>query len=415
MPAKTLKKMVEEIKEKSEEMAQVFAEAGPDLDFDKVTTLKGDDIKSNEDKVKWVQEREQELADLNTAMAERLALEKTRDHSSELISVLGLLDQPTNMIAAAVEAAKGDKSATPGFWESFTKAYKPEMKDSEFELDIDAKTLFETTAGWEPETTRTGRVVDAVTRPIQITQVIPTSPTNQSAIVFMEETTYSPAAAETAEGGTFPEAQFELTERTSNVRKITHFVPATDEQLEDEASAGGYLDRRMRFGVEQRLDLQIVQGDGNAPNLDGLMAFSGIQTYALAGEPALDAIHKGITLVNVTGRAVASAILIHSNDWQAIRLVRTADGIYILGPPTEVGPLTLWGLPVVVNEVMTENTAIVGDYANFIELRIKRGVTVKVSDSHDDFFIKGKQAIRADMRVALPIYRAAAFCTVTGI
>ena len=415
MAAKTLKKMVEEIKVKSEEMAQVFTEAGPDLDFDKVTTLKGDDIKSNEDKVKWVQEREAELAELNTEMAERIKLEKTRDHSSQLMSVLDLLDQPTNMIAAAVEAAKGNNSASKGFMESFKDAYKPEMYDTEFELDIDVKTLFQTTAGWAPETTRTGRVVDAVTKPIQITQVIPTSPTNQSAIVYMEETTYSPAAAETAEGGAFPEAEFALTERTANVRKIAHFVPASDEQLEDEPSAGGYLDRRMRFGIEQRLDNQILQGDGTPPNLEGILNKSGIQTYALAGEPALDAIHKGITLVNVTGRSVSSAIMIHSNDWQSIRLLRTADGIYILGPPTEVGPLTLWGLPVVVNEVLTENTALVGDFANFIELRIKRGVTVKVSDSHSDYFIKGKQAIRADMRAALPIYRAVAFCTVTGI
>jgi len=185
--------------------------------------------------------------------------------------------------------------------------------------------------------------------------------------------------------------------------------------LEDEPSAGGYLDRRMRFGLEQRLDNQILQGDGNAPNLEGILNKAGIQTYALAGEPALDAIHKGITLVNVTGRSVASAIMIHSNDWQDIRLLRTADGIYILGPPTESGPLTLWGLPVVINQVNTENTALVGDFANFVELRMKRGVTVKVSDSHSDYFIKGKQAIRADMRAALPIYRAAAFCTVTGI
>ena len=90
MGAKTLKKMVEEIKVKAEEMAQVFTEAGPEYDFDKVTTLKGDDIKSNEDKVKWVQEREQELTDLNAAMAERIKLEKTRDHSTELIAVLDL-------------------------------------------------------------------------------------------------------------------------------------------------------------------------------------------------------------------------------------------------------------------------------------------------------------------------------------
>ncbi len=413
MGATTLKHKIDEMRTVEAEMTKVFEEAGPEMDFDKVTTLKGDDIKSNEDKVKWVQDTEKRLVEMQVAISDQVKLEKTRDHHGQLSSVLALLDAPINQIAGLVEATKGEPSEK-GFMELFKEQYKGQ-KDVEFELDLDVKTLFETTAGWELETTRTGRLVDDVTRPIQISQMIPTSPTNQSAIVYMEETTHSPAAAETSEGSAFAEAQYVVAEQTSTVRKIAHFIPVTDEQLEDEASAGGYLDRRMRFGLEQRLDLQIVQGDGNAPNLDGLEAFSGVQTYALSGEPALDAIHKGITLVNVTGRAVASAVFIHSNDWQSIRLLRTADGIYILGPPTERGPLTLWGLPIVVNEAVTENTAIVGDFANFIEIRVKRGVTVKVSDSHSDYFIKGKQAIRADMRVALPIYRPAAFCLVSNL
>jgi hypothetical protein len=38
-----------------------------------------------------------------------------------------------------------------------------------------------------------------------------------------------------------------------------------------------------------------------------------------------------------------------------------------------------------------------------------------VTNAHSDFFINGKQAMRADMRAAFPVYRAPAFCSVTGI
>jgi HK97 family phage major capsid protein len=58
---------------------------------------------------------------------------------------------------------------------------------------------------------------------------------------------------------------------------------------------------------------------------------------------------------------------------------------------------------------------VTGDFANFSELAFRKGITVKVSDSHAEFFREGKQAIRAEMRVALVIYRPGAFCTVTGL
>lgn len=110
-----------------------------------------------------------------------------------------------------------------------------------------------------------------------------------------------------------------------------------------------------------------------------------------------------------------NAVVMHPNDWQDIRLLRTADGIYIWGNPSDAGPERIWGLRVVQSDAETENTGLVGDFANHSELAVRRGVDVQVSNSHGTFFVEGKLAIRADMRVALIVYRPAAFATVTGI
>jgi hypothetical protein len=40
---------------------------------------------------------------------------------------------------------------------------------------------------------------------------------------------------------------------------------------------------------------------------------------------------------------------------------------------------------------------------------------VQVSNSHSSFFIEGKLAIRADVRLAVIFYRPKAFGTVTGL
>jgi HK97 family phage major capsid protein len=145
------------------------------------------------------------------------------------------------------------------------------------------------------------------------------------------------------------------------------------------------------------------------------MNVAGIQTQAKGADPTPDAVYKSIVKVEVTGQAFANLVIMHPLDWQGVRLLRTADGLYIWGNPSDSGPERIWGLGVVRAQAATQGTAIVGDWANFAELSIKRGLDLQVSNSHSTFFIEGKQAVRADMRAALIFYRPVAFCTVTGL
>ena len=276
------------------------------------------------------------------------------------------------------------------------------------------KTLFQTSAGWEPESTRIGRLVDAVTRPIQVIDIIPGGQTGQASIVYMEETTRTHGAAERAEAAAYAESTFALEEKTSPVRSIGDSVPVTDEQLADVPQVQSYLNQRLAFGVRQRLDGQILNGDGTAPNLRGILNTTGIQTVAKGSDPVPDAIYKALTKIRVTGRAMPSHVLVHPNDWQAVRLLRTSDGLYIWGSPSESGPERIWGLPVVQTDALTENTALVGDFPNFCQLFERQGLDVRLGFVNDDF-TKGKQTIRAGMRVAFLVYRATSFSTITGI
>jgi HK97 family phage major capsid protein len=230
----------------------------------------------------------------------------------------------------------------------------------------------------------------------------------------MEETTFTNSAAEASEGGTYAESTLALTEQTSNVRKIATFLPVTDEQLDDVEQVQGYVDNRLAFMLRQRLDLQLLVGDGVAPNLEGINNVTGILTQAKGGDPTFDAVYKAGRQIRVTGRAMPNIVIAHPNDWEDIRLTRTADGIYILGNPADAGPERLFGWRVAQSDAQTENTILVGD-TMFTELATRRGVEIQVSNSHSTFFIEGKQAIRADMRVAFIVYRAEAWCTVTGV
>jgi HK97 family phage major capsid protein len=391
------------LKAKQDELGSIFAEAGEGLDLSKVKSIPG--AADSKAVAEHIRELNKEVGDLAKEVESLAEVKKAADEQAARAE-RGEVDEP------------GRNDAPPAiksFGEAFTKSDAYKAKGREAHLDFDLKTLMTTSAGWAPETTRTGKVVEEQTRPIQVLDLIPQTSTNQAAVVYMEETTFTNNAAEAAEGGTYGEAALALTEQSSTVRKVAVFLPVTDEQLEDEAQARSYVNNRLPFMLRQRLDGQVLTGDGTAPNLRGVNNVVGIQTQAKGADPTPDAVYKAIVKVRVTGRAQPNAFIAHPNDWQDVRLLRTADGIYIWGSPSEVGPERIWGLQVVQSDAQTENTGVVGDFANYSELALRRGIDVQVSNSHGTYFVEGKQAIRADLRAALIFYRPQAFCTVTGI
>ncbi|WP_062207969.1 phage major capsid protein [Streptomyces sp. NBRC 109706] len=399
--------------DRRKKLKAIFDEAGPEMDMAKVKSVDGDTAA----KVGAIRTLNEEIDAIAIEVEGYEGVLKAARAAQSTDDPEGKGRETGD---GARPAASGRKEARRGLGELFTDsvAYKGRTGSGNgpvAHLDIELKELFETGAGWAPETTRTGRVVEYATRPIQVIDLIPSGATGQSAVVYMEETTYDNAAAETAEGGTYPEAELALSERSSPVRKIAVWLPVTDEQLEDEPQARGYVERRLPFMVRQRLDSQILVGNGTAPNLRGFLNIVGIQTQAKATDPIPDAVYKAMTKVRVTGRATPGAVVMHPNNWQSVRLLRTSDGVYIWGSPSEPGPERIWGLPVAQADGITENTALVGDFAGYSELTTRRGIDVQVSNSHGTFFVEGKQAVRADMRAALVVYRPTAFCTVTGL
>jgi HK97 family phage major capsid protein len=396
-------------------LAQWWEEAGTNLDMDKVKSIEGNSVekarkfKEQHDKINVLAAEVDAIAD--TVKAYNLGKEQEQAlESLERMKHRGDLDANDDFQNNARQKSLGEL-----FVESDAYTKKQGVHGPVSVLPGDVKTLMTTSAGWAPETNRTGRLVEFATRPVQVTDLIPMGRTGQAAVVYMEETTFTNNAAETAEAGTYPESALALTEKSSPVQKIATFLPVTDEQLEDVAGIQSYIDNRLTFMLRQRLDSQILVGNGTPPNLRGVLNVVGIQTISAGAQPVPDAAYKAMTLVRVTGRANPTGFVFNPTDWQDVKLLKTADGIYIWGNPADAAPDRLWGLPVALSDALTLNTALVGDWQGHSELVLRRDIEVQVSNSHSTFFIEGKQAIRADMRAALVFYRPTAFCTITSV
>lgn len=416
-----LKDVDEKMAAKQQTLHEVFDKAGAEVDFNKPDVLQLVGAKDSKEVVEKVKSMNTELDDLGRERDGIIEMKRIYDTNEARRSQPAKgrelpFSGPDERDARDREKPRKsfgrmivESKAFLGF-----KSSRQPMESFE-EFNIEAKTLFQTTAGIAPESTRIpGLVIEKATRPIQVLDIIPSAPTSQAAIVYMEETTRTHNAAERTEGNSYGESVFAQTQRSESVRSIGDSVPVTDEQLEDVEGAEAYLDTRLRFGVMQRLDGQIINGDGNAPNLMGILAKPSIQTQAKGNDPAQDAFYKAMVKVRVTGRAVPSHHIINPFDWQGIRLQRTADGIYIWGSPAESGPERMWGLTVVQADSLALGTGISGDFVSFIQLYNRKGLETAIGYVSTQF-TQGQKTIRAGVRVALAIYRAAAFCTTTGL
>lgn len=280
---------------------------------------------------------------------------------------------------------------------------------------LDLKTLMTNSSGFAPKNDRSNVVVFSPQRRLMVADLIPQDLTENSIVKYMEETTFTNSAAMVAEGGSISEAALAYTQRSVPVEKNATWIPVTEEQLEDVPSLRGLIDYRLTYMLQLKEEDQLLTGNGTSPNLQGFLTKTGVQTQARGTDSIQDSIYKAISNVRTGGAAEPSAVIMNPADWQLARLATTTSGDYLFGVITEEGVERIWGKPVVITPAQTQGTALVGDFAMYSHISRKAGIRIDISDSHSDYFTSGKLAIRAEERLSLEIYRAAAFCKVTGV
>lgn len=250
-----------------------------------------------------------------------------------------------------------------------------------------------------------------------------TGKTNNAATVAEATTAAGPTANTTtgalenaAGAGVKPESGLTLEKVSTSVKTIAHWIPITKRAAADASQVRTLVDNFLRYGLNEELEDQILNGDGTGENFDGIMT-EVTQTVGSAGTD-LDAIVDAIRTVRVTGRRKPTALVIHPNDWYSTGFLLAKDGNqnYLVGDPrASVEQLNqLWGLQVVVSEAIAENTALVGDFRQAV-LWEREGVSLMVSDQHADFFTRNLLAILAEMRAAFGVLDVQGFCKVTAV
>ena len=264
-----------------------------------------------------------------------------------------------------------------------------------------------------PEDRRAG-IIPGAFRQLRIIDTLPSSGTTSNLYQYTRELAFTNAASETLEGAQKPETDltFELVE--APVRTVAHFLKASKQVLDDAPSLESYINNRLRYGVELKMEQQVVNGPGTGNTISGFIGNSSNHTaFTGSATAGLDRINEA--KYQVIGNDYApSVVYINPADWGAIERERTSAGSYTLGDGAAVTYVmngmvpVVWGLPVVASNSIPQGTFAVMDAMAALEVKIRQGVAVEMFEQDEDNVQRNLITIRAEARGLLATYVPAA-------
>ena len=244
---------------------------------------------------------------------------------------------------------------------------------------------------------------------------------------YVDQNAITRAAAEVAESngttGAFPESAITWQELTMALRKIGDQIPVSMESLADIDFVSAELDRLLNVNMMLREDAQLWNGNGTAPNINGI--YTQAPTYtapnlALTSVDLFGLIVKVAEQINAGNESKfrANTAIVSYSDYNGMLLSKASDGHYLqqqFAVFNQDGSANVNGIRVIPSSLVTANTMLVGDF-NYGTQYSMGGVEVEMGWITDQF-IKDLTTIKARKRTNLLVrnVEANAFLKVTSI
>lgn len=346
----------------------------------------------------------QKMADMTDATMRRI--KDTEETSADLIKAFE--DQQQKM--AAMQLGGGGAVHQKSWGDQFIEAKGEDLAElagansGSVKLDIKTLTTGPTSGGPIDVPMRDG-VVNMPQQRLPLRGVLHVIGTDSGTIEYASQTTRTDGTAMVAEGAAKPESTYEWELKNEPTRVIAHRTKASNQIMSDAPQVRGLVDGELRYGLMLKEEQQVLFGTGTGSDIKGMCpnatAYDNTTVSGMATSTQIDDV--GVAILQCTlARFMPSAIVVHPSDWWAMRLLKDADGKYILGNPQAVVAPSLFGLPVITTLSMTAGSFLTGDLRAGATLYDRWQPRVEVGFVNDDF-TRNLVTIRAEERIAQAI------------
>ena len=240
-------------------------------------------------------------------------------------------------------------------------------------------------------------------------------PTSSNSISYLKEKAFTNSAAETAEATLKGESKMEFEEADSPVRTIAHFIRVTKQLAEDAPALAAYIDARMMYGLQRRIEKQIISGDGSGQNLKGIFVEGNYTAHGFTtsnmpeGSNVLDLIRRCGASMRKLGYA-PNALFLSPMDFDTLRGMKDANGQYLMGTPLQAGTdIRPWGLTVIESPEVAEGKFMVADTNMGATIYDRSAPVLEMFEQDSDNVQKNLLTVRVECRMAFVVESANCF------
>lgn len=242
--------------------------------------------------------------------------------------------------------------------------------------------------------------------PLTIRQQIPTITVASNSVSSLRELAWTNAAAEVAEGAAKPESDITFEPYNVQIETVAHWIKVSNQLLADAPAVAAYIDTRLRDGLAQRVDRQLLLGTGVTPQLSGLTDAGNFVAFTPAsGANLVESINKAKYNRWALGEVV-DTVIVNPADWAAMEVLRegAGSGAYLYGAPGTNAGTQPFGVNVVMSPFMPAGQFLIGSLRTSAIIYQRQGAVVEMGYVNDDF-TKNLVTIRAEERLGLGVDR----------
>ena len=246
-------------------------------------------------------------------------------------------------------------------------------------------------------------------KPLTIRQLLRSVPVSSNAVYSLREASWTNNAAEVSQGAAKPESALTMEQYNVTIQTVAHFIKVTNQLLADAPAVMAYIDTRLRDGLAQRIDAQLLNGNGTSPNLSGITDTSNFTSYtASSGDLLFDAINRAKYALWAKGY-MPDAVIVNPADWGAAERTRegAGTGMYLAGLPGTMSGMNPFGVRIVLSANMTEGKFAIGAFDQAAVVYNRQGATVEMGYVNADF-TNNVVTLRAEERLALAVEKPSA-------